>query len=296
MRYLARELTMLYLCTMRSLAVQATLAMLLVQALACGFPRPADVEPDSGSTSPLCGNSKIEAGEDCDDGNTIDDGNGCDSQCHKNAICGDNNIQILFEICDGTSDCSFDCKESSILLFPISNRDARYNGTTGTWDVLNPENAQTGDVTWLAPAEGGPLEWRTAFEFDANSLRISGLLKAARLTISPTGLQPRSRTLELHGYSGNGAVTIEDMTADNPLGSFLAGPVSPIFFDVNTFIRMATNRGYPFMGFQLRLNKVNPTDVTWGTTVALKDNSDSNLRPRLEITYCADSNNDNRCD
>src|ERR1051325_4996440 len=93
-------------------------------------------------------------------------------------------------------------------------------------------------VTWLAPAEGGPLEWRTAFEFDTNFLHSSGLLNIARLTIFPTGLQPRSRTLELHGYPGKGAVTVEDMTANNPLGSFLAGPVSPIFFDVNAFVRM----------------------------------------------------------
>src|SRR6185295_5174851 len=46
---------------------------------------------------PLCGNSQIDAGEECDDGNTNDD-DGCTNFC---TICG-NNVISQGESCDST--------------------------------------------------------------------------------------------------------------------------------------------------------------------------------------------------
>lgn len=286
---------MLHIDTMHNLLAGAALGAILVQVVACGFPRPADVEPDSGPAIPLCGNSKIEPGEDCDDGNTADDGNGCDSQCHKNAICGDSKIQTLFEICDGTADCSLDCKEAGVFLFPVSDKDGRYDGTTGAWD-LDLDNAMSGYVEWLAPSAGGPFEWRTAIEFETHSLHRMDLIKTTRLTIFPTGFPPQPHTLQLHGYSGDGEIAIQDMVIDNFIGSFVTEGSPPIFFDINTFVETATNQRYPFMGFLLRAGATAPTDPSWGIILSLSDNSDPNVRPRLEITYCIDSNHDNKCD
>lgn len=283
--------------TLRSLSIQVVLGAALVQAVACGFPRPADIEPDSGKIVSICGNSQIEPGEDCDDGNTFDDGNGCDGQCHKNAICGDAKIQILFELCDGTSGCSLDCKEISLLSSPVSDRYARYNVTTQTWDALFPENEPVGNVDWVPqPEAGGPLEWRTAFEFETRSLRPMNLLKAARFTAFATAVTQQAPTLQLNGYLGDGVVAIQDMDTGISLRSALVEKPGPMIFDISTFIQQATNREYAFTGFLLRVDKAAPTDPVMGIGVALNDNSDPTIRPKLEIIYCVDGNRDGVCD
>lgn len=271
------------------------LGAIALQSMACGFPRPADVEPDTSSTSPLCGNLKIDPGEECDDGNTVDDGNGCDNQCRRNAICGDSKIQRLFEICDGTIGCSPDCKEISILSFPADDRHGRYDGTAGTWGLF-PDNAETGDVTWLAPADGGPFEFRTALEFDTHFLLRTDLLKTASLVISPTALPQQPHILQLHGYYGDGTITIKDMSTDNLIRNSLTEKSGVITFDIASFAKTATDQQYPFTGFLLRVDTPAPADPSWGIIVALSENPNSNLRPRLEITYCLDSNQDDKCD
>ncbi len=54
--------------------------------------------PDSNTV--VCGDGAIELPETCDDGNVVDDGNGCDAQCQRNDVCGNNTIEALFEQCD----------------------------------------------------------------------------------------------------------------------------------------------------------------------------------------------------
>lgn len=281
----------------RRLSIQAVIGAVLVQAAACGFPRPADIEPDGGSVVATCGNSLIEPGEDCDDGNAIDDGNGCDNQCHKNAICGDGKIQTFFEVCDGTSGCSLDCKEASILSYPVSNSYTRYDVATQTWNPLFPESAPGGDVAWdPRPEDGGPFEWRAAFEFETRSLRPMDLLKAARFTAFAIGVTQQAPTLQLNGYLGDGAVAIPDMDTGASVSSVLVQKPGPMVFDVSMFIQQATSRKYAFTGFSLRVNKIASTDPFMGISVVLNGNSDPTVRPRLEIVYCVDGNRDGTCD
>jgi cysteine-rich repeat protein len=282
---------------MRSPSLQAMLSTVFVQVVACGFPRPADIESDSNEVPSICGNSQIEPGEDCDDGNAIDDGNGCDGQCHKNAICGDSKIQKLFEICDGTSGCSMDCKEFSIQLYPSSDNYGRYNGTTQTWDGVFSESDPIGDVDWVSrPEEGGPIEFRTALEFETHSLHPMDLLKTAHLTAFATAVSQQAPTVRLNGYPGDGEVTIQDMDTGTSLSTTLIKGPGPVVFDVGAFIQQATNREYAFTGFLLRVDRTAPTDPTMGLAMALNDNSDQTIRPRLEITYCTDSDLDGVCD
>ncbi len=72
-------------------------------------------------TNPVCGNSKVETGEECDDGNT-DDGDGCSAECRKEgcsgddcqqATCGNGEIEQEEACDDGNTDdgdgCSADC-------------------------------------------------------------------------------------------------------------------------------------------------------------------------------------------
>ncbi|MBI5537320.1 MAG: hypothetical protein HY898_31650 [Deltaproteobacteria bacterium] len=66
--------------------------------------------------SPLCGNSTVDAGEECDDGNDIDT-DACLSTC-KSAFCGDTKVWTGHEECDDgntvdTDDCLNDCKQAA---------------------------------------------------------------------------------------------------------------------------------------------------------------------------------------
>jgi len=67
--------------------------------------------PDSG-TEPACGNSRLEAGEQCDDGNTAD-GDGCSATCAREAYCGDGNLDSGEQCDDGNhrsgDGCRSDC-------------------------------------------------------------------------------------------------------------------------------------------------------------------------------------------
>ncbi len=62
---------------------------------------------------PMCGNSKINKGEQCDDGN-VKDGDGCTAKCQKN-VCGDGVLHTGVEQCDDGNTkngdaCPSDCK------------------------------------------------------------------------------------------------------------------------------------------------------------------------------------------
>lgn len=61
--------------------------------------------------APICGNSNVEAGESCDDGNTSN-GDGCDSQCQIEAFCGDGNIDPGEECDDGNQDDNDNCSNT----------------------------------------------------------------------------------------------------------------------------------------------------------------------------------------
>lgn len=56
---------------------------------------------DSGTTGSQCGNGRINANEQCDDGNSVDT-DACTAVC-RDARCGDGAIQSGVEVCDGTN-------------------------------------------------------------------------------------------------------------------------------------------------------------------------------------------------
>ena len=64
------------------------------------------VAPSDQGADVTCGNSTVEAGEACDDGN-ITDGDGCDSQCqieHPPPVCGDGTVDMREACDDGNTD------------------------------------------------------------------------------------------------------------------------------------------------------------------------------------------------
>lgn len=79
--------------------------------------------PTSGCDSGTCGNGRIEAGEQCDDGNTTD-GDGCSATCHNEGTapprCGDGKVDIGEQCDDGNTvggdGCEPDCKYSVLSV------------------------------------------------------------------------------------------------------------------------------------------------------------------------------------
>ncbi len=59
---------------------------------------------------PVCGNNRVQPGEQCDDGDLNGDPNQCNAECTDTTtpVCG-NTIVEVGEECDGTKDCNVDC-------------------------------------------------------------------------------------------------------------------------------------------------------------------------------------------
>lgn len=74
-----------------------------------------DVGPDTGPPPPMCGNSRLEPGEQCDDGNLMS-GDGCSAMCAWEARCGDHRVDTG-EVCDDGNNvsgdgCRSDCRSN----------------------------------------------------------------------------------------------------------------------------------------------------------------------------------------
>ncbi len=77
----------------------------------------ADIRGDAGPPPPECGNGTLEAGEMCDDGNTMP-GDGCTATCAREAYCG-NRMVDMGEVCDDGNNrsadgCRSDCRSTEI--------------------------------------------------------------------------------------------------------------------------------------------------------------------------------------
>jgi len=110
----------------RSLAPVSVLALLFALA-ACGKDSPPTNEPpDAGpiDTPVVCGNQEMEAGEDCDDGDTIVD-IVCDSMCHH--TCGNGTVDSeVGELCDpgittGEGACPAGCDDGDACTADVSS-------------------------------------------------------------------------------------------------------------------------------------------------------------------------------
>jgi len=311
------------------------LSVALTLPSACDFPKPNDVPSgEIDAALMLCGNSKIDPGEECDsggvdtgdcdrdctrpacgdgvfnsaagevcdDGNTTDDDNGCDTQCRKNAVCGDSRVQSFFEACDdggqsGGDGCSADCKEAVVALVPVSDQAGIDSNGNGTFDYLNGETS-TGEAIYGGPA--GPMssileEHRLGFELDTHALHREYLMKEAHFSISPNNISGGPRTMQLHGYLANGAVELQDMTTNNLIAMFSAASTAPVSLDTKVFLQTAALQQYPFTGFLLRLESL-PQDGFFNMGVSTSNNTAPNVRPRLDMIYCVDSNHDGTCD
>ncbi len=152
---------------------------------------PADAAPDAGPVDariPRCGDSVLDPGESCDDGNNVsgdgcsatcrfearcgdrrvdpgevcDDGNnasgdGCRSDCLSNEMCGNRIVDTAAgEVCDGTPGCAMDCRSVAMCgngrVDPGEQCD---DNNTARWDGCDPacRTEQAAVVTSLQIAE-----------------------------------------------------------------------------------------------------------------------------------------------
>jgi hypothetical protein len=100
-------------------------------------------------------------------------------------------------------------------------RDGVFDGVFG-----NPSVVQV-----FAPPIGNPAsEERTAVEFDLSAIATGSVITSVMLRISPqTGTNigiDATEAGEVHGYAGNGAISVADLMVSNQVGA-LNGPSSP---------------------------------------------------------------------
>jgi cysteine-rich repeat protein len=130
---------------------------------------------------PICGNTVVEMGEDCDDGN-MDDSDDCVAMC-KAAECGDTFLQTGVEECDDgnptdNDGCSSTCKLPRRVVFLTSDT---YQGDMDGLMGLGGADAQCmASVTamtgpgpfraWLSDSTGNP-----AMRFNASMTNFAGI-------------------------------------------------------------------------------------------------------------------------
>ena len=121
------------------------------------------------SSSPVCGNNIVESGEQCDDGNTTN-GDGCDSTCvdeASNPVCG-NNIVESGEQCDDGNTTNGDGCDSSCA-------DEAVVVDCGDWYDINSSDSHYSVAVYLC--EHGEIIRGDSF----GNLRIDDLLTRAEL-------------------------------------------------------------------------------------------------------------------
>jgi cysteine-rich repeat protein len=98
---------------------------------------------DDDALGPVCGNGIVEAGEECDDGNT-DDGDGCSATCQDESspVCGNGTVETGEDCDDGNTEdgdgCSATCQNEST---PVCG-----NGTVETGEDCDDGNGDNTDA------------------------------------------------------------------------------------------------------------------------------------------------------
>ena len=102
---------------------------------------------------------------------------------------------------------------------------------------------------------GTGATWRAALEFSLGALPSTSTLTSATLRLVDGGVQ-ESEIIEIHGYAGDGVITLADGTINNFIDSYLVlgttGTPNPHLVDVTAFVQGLLTSGANFAGFMLK--------------------------------------------
>ncbi|NOY90134.1 MAG: DUF4215 domain-containing protein [Deltaproteobacteria bacterium] len=181
------------------------------------------VLPDAGP-APVCGDSRLDPGEQCDDGNTTD-GDGCSGACRREAYCGDGTLDPG-ELCDDGNHRSGDgCRSDCASDESCGNgvRDIVVGEQCDDGNMLDGDGCSA-DCLSLESCGNGMLDPGEQCD-DANSDRWDGCAPDCYIELSQV-----IQTLAFAG-SGSGCDFSGDGVADNQLAVAL-GPVLPLLNDM----------------------------------------------------------------
>lgn len=132
-------------------------------------------------TIPICGNGRLQEGEQCDDGNMLD-GDGCSMSCQKElpGVCGNGNLE-RWEQCDdenilGGDGCNATCQIETVTATVTGNLSSTGSVTFWSGITLHPSAQTEGGLTGLRKI----LAWyevKQSQSCTVNQLKGTGLLQ-----------------------------------------------------------------------------------------------------------------------
>lgn len=131
------------------------------------------------------------------------------------------------------------------------------------------EGQQNGVFDAFAPLNFGSVNnngytsFRTAIEFDISRIPKGAKIKAATLNMN-IGFVEGTRQIALHGYSGDGKISLVDFSQNNFVNQVEINPPGSkaVWFDATTFIGNLLTNGKQFAGFNVREEPANRSNFT----------------------------------
>ena len=122
---------------------------------------------------------------------------------------------------------------------------------------------------------------RTAFEFSLSGLPTGSTINSANLTMDLRNFEG-TRSMQVHGYAGDGTVQLSDFALDGIVGTVSVGPVGTqrLTFDVTSFVAGLVASGQTFAGFNVREEPANTQNF-----VVMFLELAGGFLPRLSITF-----------
>jgi cysteine-rich repeat protein len=234
---------------------------------------------------PRCGNGKVEAGETCDDGNTVD-GDGCDSNCTVTA-CG-NGIKTAGEVCDDGNPISGDGCEPTCK----GTGSGRYEATS---DAMIRTSAAAGDADTSFGAQPGISTYGSSFgtvarsliAFDLSAVPVGPPILSAHLYLRLIDQAGADFSIEVHEVTGPWS---EQTVTWNTQPTFNATVETSLAyqarttswrFDVTALVQRWVSNG-PESNLGLALLQT-PEDFGSGGEFARFDSREGTDRPYLDI-------------